>query len=87
MFRREYIVRAVSPWLLSSCFLAAGIVALVAAPPPFVQHLSAQTGGCVPDNPASCTGTQVCCGGVCQDCCQDSDCPSGEYCCGGACQD
>jgi hypothetical protein len=34
----------------------------------------------------SCTGGQVCCGGVCQECCGDADCPEGEVCVDGTCQ-
>ena len=52
MSKQECIMRAMLPWLPTACFLAIGAVALVAAPPPFVQHLYARgPGDCGPENP------------------------------------
>ncbi len=86
MSRREYLAKAVSPWLLSVWFVAGGVVALVAAPPPFVQQVFAAN--CYPDDPNSCPSGEICCGstccpsGDCKSCgCCPGNCISG-YCCG-----
>ena len=54
MFRRAYIERLVSPWLLSVCLMTVGVVALIAALPPFVQRVFADTDtDCSIENPCS----------------------------------
>lgn len=41
------------------------------------------TGSCDEENP--CQENCLCCDGVCQECCEDGDCPGGEACCDGVC--
>ena len=85
MFRTS---RGESHWLLVICFLAIGVAALIAAPPPFVQYVYAD-GDCGPENP--CGDCQSCSNGTCVDNCGPcqtcsngncvNNCTQDQYCC------
>ena len=58
------IFKAQSHWLAAIFFVVVGIVALAAAPPPFVQQVCANGENC-DENP--CPAGLTCCEGVCQE--------------------
>jgi hypothetical protein len=77
MSKATGFLRAKRHLLLGVVLVAIGVVALIAAPPPFVQYTVADGETCSSENacPAASDGTpQICCKGICQPCddCDDT---------------